>query len=104
MLTCIWGGERYAWDSATIVGLIAATVVLTGALLVRERRAADPIVPFHLLRRRVVGVASAAMFLGTAALFAITVFVPLFLQTTTGASPTLAGVLLIPAMLGITVS
>ena len=44
------------------------------------------------------------MFLATAALFAITVFVPLFLQTTTGASPTEAGLLMAPAMLGITVS
>src|SRR6266540_3017131 len=60
MLTCIWGGGRYAWPSA--------------------------------------------LFLGTAALFSITVFVPLFLQTTTGASPTQAGLLLVPAMLGITVS
>jgi MFS family permease len=61
-------------------------------------------VPFHLLRTRAVAVASSALFLGTAALFAITVFVPLFLQTTTGATPTEAGLLLIPAMLGITVS
>ena len=104
MLTCIWGGDRYAWESAQIVGLIAATVVLGGGLFVRERRVEDPIVPLHLLRRRVVAVASTAMFLGTAALFSITVFVPLFLQTTTGATPTEAGLLLIPAMLGITVS
>jgi EmrB/QacA subfamily drug resistance transporter len=104
MLTCIWGGNRYAWGSAPIVALIAATVVLAALLLARERRAADPIVPFHLLRTRAVAVASAALFLGTAALFAITVFVPLFLETTTGASPTQAGLLLVPAMLGITVS
>jgi EmrB/QacA subfamily drug resistance transporter len=104
ILTCIWGGQRYAWDSAPILALIAATVVLSGALLVRERRAADPIVPFHLLRTRAVAVASSALFLVTAALFSITVFVPLFLQTTTGASPTEAGLLLVPAMLGITVS
>jgi MFS family permease len=104
MLTCIWGGARYAWDSAQILGLIAATAVLSGALVVRERRAADPIVPFHLLRTRPVAVASAALFLATAALFSITVFVPLFLETTTGASPTEAGLLLVPAMLGITVS
>jgi MFS family permease len=32
------------------------------------------------------------------------VFVPLFLQTTTGASPTEAGLLLVPMMLGITLS
>jgi EmrB/QacA subfamily drug resistance transporter len=104
MLTCIWGGERFAWDSAPIVALIAATVVTSGALFARERRATDPIVPFHLLRTRAVAVASSALFLGTAALFSITVFVPLFLQTTTGASPTEAGLLLVPAMLGITVS
>jgi EmrB/QacA subfamily drug resistance transporter len=104
MLTCIWGGDRYAWDSAPILALIAATVALSGALVARERRAADPIVPIQLLRTRAVAVASAALFLGTAALFAITVFVPLFLETTTGATPTEAGLLLIPAMLGITVS
>jgi len=104
MLACIWGGNRYAWDSAPIAGLGAATVLLAGLLVLRERRAADPIVPMHLLRSRAVAVASSALFLGTAALFSITVFVPLFLQTTTGASPTDAGLLLVPAMLGITVS
>jgi EmrB/QacA subfamily drug resistance transporter len=104
MLTCIWGGGRYAWDSAPILALIAATVVLAGALVGRERRAADPIVPFGLLGTRAVAVASGALFLATAALFSITVFVPLFLQTTTGASPTASGLLLVPAMLGITLS
>src|SRR3954470_10212300 len=104
MLACIWGGDRFAWDSVQVLSLIAATVVLAGALLVRERRAADPIVPFGLLRTRAVAVASGALFLGTAALFAVNVFVPLFLQITTGASPTESGLLLVPAMLGITVS
>src|SRR5215216_2948001 len=104
ILTCIWGGARYAWDSSPILALIAAMVVSSGALLARERRTMEPIVPFHLLRTRVVAVASSALFLATAALFSITVFVPLFLQTTTGASPTQAGLLLVPAMLGITVS
>jgi EmrB/QacA subfamily drug resistance transporter len=104
MLTCIWGGERFAWDSAPILALVGATALLGGALVARERRAADPIVPLHLLRTRPVAVASAALFLATASLFAITVFVPLFLQSTTGATPTEAGLLLAPAMLGITVS
>jgi EmrB/QacA subfamily drug resistance transporter len=104
MLTCIWGGDRYAWDSAPSLVLIGATIVLSGALVARERRARDPIVPLHLLRTRTVTVVSAALFLAIAALFSITVFVPLFLQATTGASPTEAGLLLVPAMLGITVS
>lgn len=104
MLACIWGGDRFAWDSPAIVGLLAATVALGAGLVARERRAADPIVPFDLLRSRNVAVASGALFLTTASMFAITVFVPLFLQATTDASPTEAGLLLIPAMLGIALS
>ena len=103
-LAAIWGGTRYAWGSPTIVALIGTTVLLAGALVVRERRAADPIVPLDLLRKAGVAIASAGMFLATASLFAITVFVPLYLQATTGATPTQAGLLLIPMMLGITVS
>ena len=53
MLTCIWGGERYAWDSAPILALIARDARAAAALFVRERRAADPIVPLDLLRTRV---------------------------------------------------
>jgi MFS family permease len=104
MLALVWGGERYAWDSAQILALIAATALLTGALVIRELRAADPIVPLDMLRTPTVAVASVALFLAIATMFAITVFVPLFLQTTTGASPTQAGLLLIPMMLGITLS
>jgi EmrB/QacA subfamily drug resistance transporter len=104
MLACIWGGSRYAWASATIVALLAAFALLAGGLVVRERRAPDPIVPLELLRARAVAISSGALFLTTAALFSITVFVPLFLQTTTGATPTQAGLLMIPMMAGITLS
>jgi len=104
MLACIWGGDRYGWGSSVIVGLLAAAIALGLLLLARERRVPDPVVPLDLLRTRTVGVASAALFIATATLFSINVFVPLFLQVTTGATPTEAGLLLVPAMLGITLS
>ena len=104
VLSCVWGGERYAWDSPTILTLAAMTLVASALLVARERRAADPIVPLKLLATPVVSVASVALFLGTAALFSVTVFVPVFLQAATGASPTGAGLLLIPMMLGLTAS
>jgi EmrB/QacA subfamily drug resistance transporter len=103
-LACVWGGDRFGWSSATIIGLLAIAGLLALALVARERRAADPIVPLAMLKTRPVAVSSAALFLATAALFSVTVFVPLYLQTTTGATPTEAGLLLVPAMLGITVS
>jgi EmrB/QacA subfamily drug resistance transporter len=104
ILACIWGGDRYAWTSAEIVSLVAGAALLAVALVARERRALDPIVPLDLLRTRPVAISSAALFLTTAALFSITVFVPLYLQATTGATPTQAGLLLVPMMLGITLS
>jgi EmrB/QacA subfamily drug resistance transporter len=104
MLACIWGGDRYAWGSPQILGLIAGAVVLASLLVRRERHVADPIIPLDMLRTRTVSVVSAALFLAIATMFAITVFVPVFVQTTTGASPTQAGLLLIPMMLGITLS
>ena len=42
MLACVWGGDRYEWGSGTIIGLLATAAVLGVALVVRERRAADP--------------------------------------------------------------
>src|SRR5213078_4740189 len=50
MLACVWGGERYAWGSVQILGLIGAAVVLAVALVRRERRVPDPIVPLDMLR------------------------------------------------------
>jgi EmrB/QacA subfamily drug resistance transporter len=104
MLVCVWGGERYAWSSAPIVALIGSTLALGGLLVLRERRAADPIVPLRMLATPVVALASAGLFLGTGALFAVTVFVPLFLQRAVGLSPTGAGLLLVPMMVGTTIS
>jgi EmrB/QacA subfamily drug resistance transporter len=104
LLMCVWGGDRYDWASPAIVCLAAVTAALGAALVVRERRAEDPIVPLGMLRSRAVGVASAGLFLTTASLFAVVVFVPLFLQATTGADPTEAGLIMVPMMLGTTVS
>src|SRR5262245_35635078 len=61
MLTCILGGERLAWDSSEVLGLAAATGLLTAALLAPERRVEDPIVPFHLLRLGPVAVATSGL-------------------------------------------
>jgi EmrB/QacA subfamily drug resistance transporter len=104
MLACIWGGQRYGWGSPQIVTLLGAFAVAVGLLAARVRRTPDPIVPLSLIGNRPVALASVALFLLTATMFSITVFVPLFLQTATGASPTQAGLLLIPAMVGITLS
>ena len=99
------GRRSLRLGSAPILALIAATLALGGrAGRARAPRRRPDRAAARCCARARSRVASAALFLGTAALFAITVFVPLFLQTTTGATPTEAGLLLVPMMLGITVS
>jgi EmrB/QacA subfamily drug resistance transporter len=108
-LTCVllvttWGGQQYAWASGVILGLAAAAVVLLGAFVAQERRAAEPILPLRLFREPVFDIVSAVLFLTTLSFFAVIVFMPVFLQVVTGASATESGMLLLPLLLAGTAS
>src|SRR3954470_23358343 len=102
LLVLSWGGGTLAWDSAGLLGLAALAVATGTAFAVRERRAADPVVPLALLATPTVRVAAAGLFLVTAALFSVIVFIPVLLQVSAGLSPTAAGVLLATTTIGMT--
>jgi EmrB/QacA subfamily drug resistance transporter len=102
LLVLSWGGETLAWGSAELLGLAALAVVAGVGFAVRERRAADPVVPLAMLATPPVRVAAAGLFLVTASLFAVIVFVPVLLQVSAGLSPTNAGLLLATMTIGIT--
>jgi EmrB/QacA subfamily drug resistance transporter len=104
LLVTVWGGDRYAWSSPTIVLLAVAGVVLLVIFAVHERRTAEPVLPPRLFRDPVIRVATAALFLIGVAMFGAIVFLPLFLQVVTGASASSSGLLLLPLMGGIVVS
>ena len=103
-LTCLllvttWGGTQYAWGSAEVLGLGAATVALLVGFVARERRAPEPIMPLRLFRDPVFDVVSATLFLTLLAFFAVVVFMPIHFQAVTGASATQSGLLLLPMLL-----
>jgi EmrB/QacA subfamily drug resistance transporter len=104
LLVLSLGGHQLEWGSPSIV--VLALLALAGAVAFarRERRASDPVVPLSLLAAPVVRVASAGMFLVTAALFGVTVFVPVLLQASAGLSPTHAGLVLAAMTIGLTVA
>jgi EmrB/QacA subfamily drug resistance transporter len=104
LLVTVWGGRQYPWGSAEIVGLAVAVVVLLGACVVRERSAAEPILPLRLFRDPVFSVVSAALFVATCSLFAAIVFLPLFLQIVDGDSATDSGLLLLPLLVPSTIA
>jgi EmrB/QacA subfamily drug resistance transporter len=99
-----WGGNEYAWDSATLVGLAVAGVALLAAFVWQESRAVEPIIPLELFRSGVFRVANAMGFLIGLSMFGAIIFIPLFLQTVYGDTPTGSGLRTLPLMGGLLVA
>ncbi|MEU8122028.1 MDR family MFS transporter [Spirillospora sp. NPDC049024] len=104
VLMTTWGGTRYPWLSAPVIGLAAGSVVLIALWLLVERRAAEPVMPPALLRHPVFALGAAISFAVGFAMFGALTFLPIFLQVVHGVSPTLSGVYLLPMMLGMLLS
>src|SRR5215213_8501082 len=98
------GGDTYAWDSWQIFAMGVVGVLGLLALVVVERRAAEPILPPSLFRNRVFIVTSAVAMVVGFALFGALTYLPLFQQVVRGLSPTASGLQLLPVMGGLLVS
>ena len=97
------GGTTYAWSSAPIYILGAAGVVLVGAFVLVERRAAEPVLPLHLFKTRTFSMTSLVGFIVGFAMFGAITYLPAFFQVVRGISPTISGVELLPLMAGLLV-
>jgi EmrB/QacA subfamily drug resistance transporter len=104
LLALSWGGNEFAWGSATIIGLLAAFAVLTVLFVVVEGRAEEPILPLRLFRRPTFSLANASTFILGFAMFGSIIYVPLYLQIVKGATPTRSGLLMLPMMAGVIVT
>jgi EmrB/QacA subfamily drug resistance transporter len=100
LLGLVWGGRQYAWGSVHVVGALAGSVVLLVVFGLVERRAAEPILPFDVLRNPIVAGSVACMALVGMAMFGTISYVPLFVQGVIGTSATSSGVVLTPMILG----
>jgi len=99
-----WGGARYAWTSPQIIGMALVTIALLFAFVMRQLRVSEPIVPMALFGNGVFRTTSVIGFIVGLAMFGAIVFMPLFLQVVQGASPTEAGLELLPMMAGLLVA
>jgi EmrB/QacA subfamily drug resistance transporter len=103
LLVTVWGGSQYPWGSPEVIGLTAAGIVLLGLFLLRESRAAEPILPLRLFRSRVFTLTGSATFILGLCMLGATIFLPVYLQIVTGVSATNSGLLILPLMLGVVV-
>jgi EmrB/QacA subfamily drug resistance transporter len=100
VLITTWGGNRYAWDSPEILGLVALAVVTLALFVLVERRVPEPVVPLKLFANRNFALVAGIGFLLGFTMFGSMSFLPLYQQTVQGASATNSGLLILPIMLG----
>ncbi|MDN6352770.1 MAG: MFS transporter [Corynebacterium sp.] len=100
ILAITWGGKDYAWDSPTIIGLLIATVVCAVLFVLVELKADQPLIPMDLFRNRnFVLCTLAGLVIGVVMLGALS-YMPTYIQMVHGMSPTKAGLMMIPMVLG----
>ena len=94
------GGTAWSWLSAPGIGVFAAAAALCGAVVLVERRAAEPIMPPWVWGRRLLASAN----LATAGLGLLVIgpstFLPTYGQTVLGLGPITAGLMLATMSIG----
>jgi EmrB/QacA subfamily drug resistance transporter len=102
LLTVAEQGNDWGWGSGRSVGLIALGLVATVAFVFWERHMGeDAILSLRLFKNSVFSVTSVMNFLVGMVMFGGIAAIPLYLQIVRGYSPTEAGFLSLPLMLGI---
>ncbi|MER6633372.1 MFS transporter [Streptomyces sp. NPDC000987] len=90
----VQGGVAWPWLSGPSYALFAAGLALAGLVVWVERRAAEPIIPGWVWRRRTIAAVNLALGALGLLMVAPTVFLPTYAQAVLGLAPVTAGFVL----------
>jgi EmrB/QacA subfamily drug resistance transporter len=106
-LLLVWvsfAGTKYDWLSWQTGAMVGGALVLALLFLLAESKASEPVVPLHLFRKSAISLAVVASLLVGVALFGATTFLSQYFQLARGETPTMAGVMTLPMILGLALS
>jgi MFS family permease len=89
-------GNDEGWGSTLIVSLFAGAAILLAAFFVIERRVSEPMLPLELFKRPSFTGVQLAAFAVSASMFALFLYITLYLQNYLGLSPFQAGLRYLP--------
>ncbi|CAG8510219.1 8224_t:CDS:2 [Paraglomus occultum] len=102
LLPLNWGGDQYQWDDPIIISLFIVGAVLYAALVCVEGFiAVEPIVPLRLFKSRTLAACLLVNFFQGMAFLGAVYYIPLYFQVVHHDSATIAGLELIPYILGV---
>ncbi|MCF8566493.1 MFS transporter [Alicyclobacillus tolerans] len=93
------GGQTYAWNSAVILGLFAATILFIGLFILLEAKSSEPMLPLSLFKIPVIAVSNLIGFLASCVLIGVNVYLPMWIQLILGHSAMSSGLTLMPMSL-----
>jgi EmrB/QacA subfamily drug resistance transporter len=100
ILGVLEGGQAWAWDSPPGIAILAIGVLMLVVFGFAERRAAQPVLPLWVFRRRLL-VVSGQLAIGVGAiLLGLSSYVPTYAQDVLGTGPLVAGFALAALTLG----
>ena len=101
LLALEWGGTRFAWRSATVIGLFCGAAGTICVFLAWEaRRGDDAMIPFSMVRRKVVWCSCMVTLMFMGSMIITSYYMPIYFQAVRNATPTMSGVYILPAILG----
>ncbi|QLQ35677.1 MDR family MFS transporter [Micromonospora robiginosa] len=96
--------DSFAWLSWQTGAMVGGSLLLLALAVRVESRAAEPVVPLHIVRERTTALAILGSLAVGMAMFGGAVFLGQYFQIGRGYSPTEAGLLTIPMMAGVLIS
>jgi EmrB/QacA subfamily drug resistance transporter len=99
LLVLTWGGSRFAWTSAQILGLSCGSLILWLLFAIRLLTCAEPLLPLEVLKNSVVRAATTSIFFAMAAFLGLSVYLPIFFERVLRLTSSQAGLSLVPMMI-----
>ncbi len=101
ILMTTWGGTQYEWSDPIIIGLGITVVIGAIITVIVESKAKEPLIPVHLFKNRNMVLTTASGTVLGLAMFGVLGYMPTYLQMVHTLTPTKAGLMMIPMMVGL---
>lgn len=101
LLAMQWGGNKYAWRSATVIGLIIGFAILILLFwLWQGHQKEEASIPIRVIGQRSVYSAAVMLFLGLGGVSVMSFYMPMWFQVIKDATPVESGLRFLPFVLG----
>ncbi|KAJ5654303.1 Major facilitator superfamily domaingeneral substrate transporter [Penicillium lividum] len=97
-----FGGNQYAWDSSTVIGLLIGAAATFAVFLFWEWHQGDnAMVPLAMLKHQVIWSAAMTMFFSLSSVLVADFYIAIYFQAIHDDTPLMSGVHMLPITLGI---